>query len=935
MKKLLISALMPIVLFAECNYKIKAEIFPKKQSIQVDANIQNSKVDLNESNFSYEKTLKEQIGENFIFLADGWLPPAHSLCRYELNLTLPKEFIVISESEDITKKYNDDKVTYNFKMQKPIDSINIIASKDFVLNSEDFNGVLISTYFFKKHANLSESYIEKVKEYIQMYEKMLGAFPYKRFSVVENSFQTGYSMPTYTLIGDKILDKPFLVNISLGHEILHQWFGNSVFNDFSEGNWVEGITTYLSDHYYKELDGKGWEYRKKILDDYETYVNKNNLINLSEFRHRSDRATMVIGYGKGAFAFHSLRVAIGDEAFFKAVNEFYKAYKGKHATYHDIGEFFDKYSDKNSSEIIHNIFEHKDIVDFNPTGFNIGYEDGAYKLEFDIAHDKNISHSYTLPLLVKTEDKNESFNIFVNGDTNVSLRVEDKPLELIFDRDYDLFRTLSQDESIPNLAKLFGDNNLTIVTDSEDEFEKIKEAFQNSIQIKKDDLTFKQMQEHNILFLADAKDLAEKSLVDLPEDQKGFTIICQKNPWNRKKVVSYIYSSDEKEQKSVLRKLKRYSKESNLHFVGGKLVKKSTIQTQRGKTYKIAKEQQGVKTSKNLNLNDIVKEIEDKKVIFIGESHTNFAHHINQLNIIKALFEKGKKVAIGLEMFQRRFQPVLDDYISGKIDEKTFLKDSQYFTRWKYNYNLYRPIIEYAKRNKIPIIALNLEKEIIKKVTKKGFYALSEKEKNSLPKSLDFTNQTYKENLLKIFNSTAHMNALAKNGKHEVNPEFIYQSQIIWDETMAESISKYLNKHSDIDSFVVLAGVGHIESFHGIASRVFRRVNLPFSVIVQDIPVSEKVADFALYTQPLKVKEPLKIGVYLDTKENLKVTKVIKNTIADELGIRKDDIILSVDKQDVKTLEELKYILFFKDKDKNIDIKLKRKEKILNLQISL
>ncbi len=949
MKIVLIYFSFITTLFAQCSYKANIEIFPDKNKLFANIEIKNSEqnisIDLdgfkikkklikesNKISLSYEKILKKQIEKDFIFLSSSFLPKINSLCKYELNLTLPKEFIALSESEEIKRVNKGKKTTYNFKINKPIDNINIIASKDFVIESEVFNDIEISTYFFKQHSNLSSSYIKKVKHYIKMYENMLGEFPYKTFRVVENSFQTGYSMPTYTLIGSRIIDKDFLIDISLGHEILHQWFGNSVFNDFSKGNWVEGLTSYLADHHYMELDKKGWEYRKKFLDDYASYVNEKNIFLLKDFTHRYDKPSMVIGYGKGAFAFHTLRKKVGDELFFDGLKAFYKEYKTRYATYKNIDEFFTDFTKINTSEVFHNSFEHLDIVDFKAENISVLYDNGKYNLTFDIALDINKSHTYKLPLLVQTEDANESFMLDINGSKTISLLIKDRPLKLIFDKNYDLFRTLKEDENIPNIAKLLADTNLSIVTNNMGEFNKLEKLFPNSKQIKIDDLTFKQMESKNILFLKDAKDLAQKSLAKLPKQQKGLFIICEKNPWNRSKVVSYLYIENNDERKA-LRKLPHYTKYSNLHFKNAHLEKKSIQKTQKGDIYTVVKEQLGIKTSKNLSLKEIVNEIVDKKIIFIGESHTNFAHHINQLNIIKELHKKGKKVVIGMEMFQRKFQGIVDEYIEGKLDEKTFLEKSEYFTRWKFNYNLYKPILDYAKENSIRVIALNLDKEIIKKVTKSGFYALSDKEKELLPKSIDFTNQTYKNSLKTFFSSSAHLNASHKNGAKNINTDFVYQSQIIWDETMAESISIYLEENEDIDSFVVLAGTGHIEGFHGIPDRVFRRVSLPFSVILQDMPATAMSADFVLFPQKLKVKEPMKIGVFLDTSENLKVIKLVKNSIASELGIKKDDIILEVDDVKVKNLDEMKFILFFKLPDEKIKIKIKRGKKTLTFEM--
>ena len=86
-----------------------------------------------------------------------------------------------------------------------------------------------------------------------------------------------------------------------------------------------------------------------------------------------------------------------------------------------------------------------------------------------------------------------------------------------------------------------------------------------------------------------------------------------------------------------------------------------------------------------------------------------------------------------MEMFQRPFQQVLDNYVGGKISERTFLKRSEYFKQWGFDYNLYKPILDFARAERIPVIALNQRREIVDKVAKNGLDSLSEEEKKDIP----------------------------------------------------------------------------------------------------------------------------------------------------------------------------------------------------------
>ena len=137
-------------------------------------------------------------------------------------------------------------------------------------------------------------------------------------------------------------------------------------------------------------------------------------------------------------------------------------------------------------------------------------------------------------------------------------------------------------------------------------------------------------------------------------------------------------------------------------------------------------------------LSDVINNVSNKRIIYTGEQHDQFAHHAIQLKVIKGLHAKNKRLAVGMEMFQRPFQGALDDYIAGRISEKEFLKKSEYFKRWAFDYNLYKPILDFAREEKIPVVALNIRREIIDKVSKSGLVSLSGAEKKKYPSRWTF-----------------------------------------------------------------------------------------------------------------------------------------------------------------------------------------------------
>jgi uncharacterized iron-regulated protein len=220
------------------------------------------------------------------------------------------------------------------------------------------------------------------------------------------------------------------------------------------------------------------------------------------------------------------------------------------------------------------------------------------------------------------------------------------------------------------------------------------------------------------------------------------------------------------------------------------------------------------------NLNQILPELEKAKVVYLGETHDSSQDHQNQLKIIQELYKNNPKIAIGMEMFQRPFQEVINQYLAGKITEAELVKKSEYETRWGFDWELYAPILRFAKQKQIPVLALNTPSEITRKVAREGIEKLTNSEKQSIPPitEIRLDNIAYRQMVLKAFQqhqSAGHGNSSSANR--------FFLAQVLWDETMADAIAKFVKANPDYQ-VVVLAGQGHIVYGYGIPSRVKRRI---------------------------------------------------------------------------------------------------------------
>ena len=220
------------------------------------------------------------------------------------------------------------------------------------------------------------------------------------------------------------------------------------------------------------------------------------------------------------------------------------------------------------------------------------------------------------------------------------------------------------------------------------------------------------------------------------------------------------------------------------------------------------------------NLNKILPELKKAKVVYLGETHDSSQDHQNQLKVIQELYKNNPKIAIGMEMFQRPFQEVINQYIAGKITESELVTKTEYKERWGFDWELYAPILRFAKEKKIPVLALNTPREISRKVSKEGIEKLTDAEKKLIPPvtEIRLDNIAYRQMILKAFEqhqSAGHGNSNSANR--------FFLAQVLWDETMADGIAKFVKANPD-SQVVVLAGQGHVVYGYGIPSRVERRI---------------------------------------------------------------------------------------------------------------
>ncbi len=884
--------------------------------------------------FSLNFSLRVGVKQRQFALSWSWCPTWSVPAVYSLSVAVPKGFTAISEADTIEKKTNDSTTTYRFQFRYPRRRPSLVVGK-YTLTQESRKGISIEVYLLDPDPGLSKTYLQKAAHYIDLYSKLLGPYPYRRFAVVENGRPTGYGFATYTLLGRNVIRLPFIPDTSLPHEIVHSWFGNGVKVANGASNWCEGLTTYLSDYLLREREGKGTDQRHSMLLKLNSYAPKKGM-SLARFWNQPSKRWRAVGYEKGAMFFHLLRREVGDDQFWKGLRLFFKRHRYKEVRWKEIRLAMEEVSGDNLSGLFKQWLATWQLPE----------------IEIEKAVAREAAKGFQVCLTVVQGGDNPftmNLPVTLNGANGESLDVSFpvskpreercfaatfKPLAVVLDPGFDTIRRLDPKEAPATVSSLLGADP-PLYSAPIPLPEKVSGLIQG--------LGFKKASppssNRGALLLVSPElepllsDAREKG-ISIPSKwiaehrlgivkERGASLHLFRNR-GRGMVVGLLLYREERDAEALLNKLPHYGKYQAIEVDKGIVVTKNRPGYSAGIERKVEEgfKVKGIKASALDTLDEIVASVSNKRVVFVGERHDDYATHLAQLEVIRALRDTGAKLAVGMEMFQRPFQEVIDDFMAGKISKKEFLKRTEYFKRWGYDFRLYEPIIDFCKANGIPIIALNLKAEISKKVARHGLDALSDEERAIIPKELDMENEEYREMLKQIF--------YQHPPKGPVDFDNFYSAQLLWDETMADSIATFLSGHPGT-IMVVLAGSGHVAYGYGIPSRVKRRGH-DYAILLCDTEggVSSDRADYFLFPEQARPPFTAKLGVYLDEFQGrLQVKEVMEGSPAYKGGVKPGDIILTFSSHkgepvEIKDITDLKLELFFVRPDDVITLTVKR-----------
>lgn len=331
------------------------------------------------------------------------------------------------------------------------------------------------------------------------------------------------------------------------------------------------------------------------------------------------------------------------------------------------------------------------------------------------------------------------------------------------------------------------------------------------------------------------------------------------------------------------------------------------------------------------------------RIVYVGETHDNPASHRLQLEILQAMIQANpNKVSLGMEMFNTFQQPILDQWTAGELDEKAFLREVDWYNNWQMDFGFYRDLLLFCRDQGVKLLALNVNKDLQKKVGRTPFDQLSSEEQARLPK-LDMDDPYQRAMTEAVFSDH-------KMGKAML--EGFLRVQTLWDESMAQNIASYLAEQGTDRQLLVIAGGNHIRYGYGIPRRVFRRLPVSYLLVgSEELEIPEDKQDRLMDIEKPKFpmlpyefvaftayedlpQRGVTLGIMLEqTTAGLQIRGVLPGSVAEKAGLQQDDLLLKFGEIPLKDRLDLIYELKQLEVGVTIELTLQRGDEILTLPV--
>jgi aminopeptidase N len=401
---------------------------------------------------------------SFLPGASGWYPQPAARFSYKVSISLPAAQRALVPGRLLSEQVPTNpagRYRASFEFAQPAEGIDLMAGpwrvREQSMVRTEGGPVRLRTYFTPELdaiAGLADGYLDDTRRYLEMYSAQIGAYPYSEFSIVASPLPTGFGMPTLTYLGAEVLKLPFIRASSLGHEVLHDWWGNGVYVDYASGNWSEGLTTFMADYAYKEResDAAARQMRLGWLRDFAA-VPAASQQPLAAFRSRTHGAAAALGYGKSAMLFVMLRDTIGADAFGRGLRAFWAQQRFRVASWGDLRRAFEQASGRSLATFFAQWLQRSDAPMVRIASAVARPQGGKASLTLDVEQGTS-PYALRLPLEIVYGGRTETRWIDSGRQhEQVTLAVDALPTGVRLDPELRVWRRLEQEQLPPILRQ--------------------------------------------------------------------------------------------------------------------------------------------------------------------------------------------------------------------------------------------------------------------------------------------------------------------------------------------------------------------------------------------------------------------------------------------------------------------------------------------------
>jgi hypothetical protein len=502
---------------------------------------------------------------------------------YSVSLDLPAEQRGLVPGRLVKEDLQQGRYQAQFEFKQPAEGIELLAGP-YQIKEIMHDGLRLRTYFHPEIATLANDYLNSISAYLDRYKKTIGPYPFSEFSIVSSPLPTGFGMPTLTYLGINVLRLPFIRTTSLGHEILHNWWGNGVYIDLDHGNWAEGLTTFMADYAYKEQEGPddARAMRLQWLRDFAA-IPPGRDQPLRQFTSRSHNTSEIVGYHKSAYIFLMLRDRIGKPAFDRALRNFWKEKQFQTASWKDLQRAFETSSGENLDTFFEQWIARAGAPQLNAVYLKAEPKPGGTYLASFTLTQSAPAYALRVPVTLKTQTGTVEHLVELN-DTGqpYTLELDAQPLTLSIDPDLRLFRRITDAEMPPLLRQVMTDPaTITVVAGRDAALHKTAaelagKLLDNTPRITDDSAALPLGQLLVIGTYDETAAFLQKH--QLPAAPQQLTDKGSARVWAAKqkngKIVVVISAANTEALQALIRPLPHYGKESYLVFENSKVIER-------------------------------------------------------------------------------------------------------------------------------------------------------------------------------------------------------------------------------------------------------------------------------------------------------------------------------------------------------------------------